>query len=318
MKRNVVLSVRIIFYCFISILLIASIVRHTGSLDMRVVDIFSHFPVQYAMFALICMAIGLWKRRSTLVVVAGVLFFMNVSVLVETGKADDGHNQAGETFKVYSANINKDNSDIIKLIADLKQNTPDIVFLQEVTPSHNDKLRLVVQYLPYHVGRTSIGSHRLGYALFSKFPVLDHRIIMLSEVGNSMLIATLKIGSRKVIFYGTHSQNPIFTNDFSDRTGQFMNLAQEINERSAPVIVAGDMNTTPFSPVFREFIRVSGLRDSRNGFGWQPSWPANFPFLWLPIDHILVSQGIRVNNRTTGPHIGSDHYPVFAELSIRE
>jgi endonuclease/exonuclease/phosphatase (EEP) superfamily protein YafD len=83
-----------------------------------------------------------------------------------------------------------------------------------------------------------------------------------------------------------------------------------------PVIVAGDFNATPFSPIFRKVIKISGLKDSREGFGWQPSWPTYVPLLWLPIDHILVSSEIQVHNRATGSFIGSDHYPVFADLSI--
>ncbi|MEW6714582.1 MAG: endonuclease/exonuclease/phosphatase family protein, partial [Nitrospirota bacterium] len=81
-------------------------------------------------------------------------------------------------------------------------------------------------------------------------------------------------------------------------------------------IVAGDLNSTPLTPMFRKLLKISGIRDSRTGFGWQPSWPTYFPVFWIPIDHILVSPEVHVHERATGSRIGSDHYPIFAELSI--
>jgi endonuclease/exonuclease/phosphatase (EEP) superfamily protein YafD len=74
---------------------------------------------------------------------------------------------------------------------------------------------------------------------------------------------------------------------------------------------------TPFSPIFRQILAVSGLRDSGVDFGWQPFWPTYVPFLWIPIDHVLLSPEAQVHNRATGSFIGSGHYPVFAELSIQ-
>ena len=95
---------------------------------------------------------------------------------------------------------------------------------------------------------------------------------------------------------------------------EIYNISQKENVDA--VIIAGDFNASPYSPVFKKLLTTSGLRDTRTGFGWLPSWPALFPLAFIPIDHILVSPDIQVQNRATGPYIGSDHYPVIAELSI--
>jgi endonuclease/exonuclease/phosphatase family metal-dependent hydrolase len=60
-----------------------------------------------------------------------------------------------------------------------------------------------------------------------------------------------------------------------------------------------------------------GLRDSREGFGLQNSWPAYWPWLSITIDHCLVSRDIRLIDRKVGPDIGSDHYPVLVEVGIQ-
>ena len=52
-------------------------------------------------------------------------------------------------------------------------------------------------------------------------------------------------------------------------------LAARVGETGGSRIVVGDMNSTDGSAHFRDFLRVSGLRDSRLGFGRQPSWPTD-------------------------------------------
>ncbi len=297
-------------------LFLLSFSQYSDNADSWVIDIFSQFPVQYALSAMVILTICLWKRIISLAIFSVILFFCNLNVLINPGIAGENSVRSENTFKVYSANINRFNTDISKLMDDVVRADTEIVLLLEVTPAHLERMTPLIQMFPYHIARSPIGTHELGIVLLSKFPILDNRLIKLSEAGNALLEATLEINKNALIFYGTHLQNPVFAENFSDRKKQFLELAQKICRRSEPVIIAGDLNETPFSPIFKELIRISGLRDSTKGFGWQPSWPANFPFLWLPIDHILVSPEIHVLNRTTGSFIGSDHYPVFAELSI--
>jgi endonuclease/exonuclease/phosphatase (EEP) superfamily protein YafD len=63
-------------------------------------------------------------------------------------------------------------------------------------------------------------------------------------------------------------------------------------------------------------MRISNLHDSRKGFGIQPTWPSDKPIFMVPIDHVLVSKEIRIQNRFTGPDIGSDHRPVIVDFSL--
>jgi endonuclease/exonuclease/phosphatase (EEP) superfamily protein YafD len=161
-----------------------------------------------------------------------------------------------------------------------------------------------------------MGINGLGLILLSKFPILNHKITELSEFGNAFVEAELIIREERVLFYGAHFPRPGYRHGYQGRSMQFLKLAHQIRRKSMPSMIAGDFNATPFSPVFQKFLLVSGLKDTRKGFGWQPTWPVYFPGLWIPIDHILVSPEIRVIGRSTGSHIGSDHYPVIAELSM--
>jgi endonuclease/exonuclease/phosphatase (EEP) superfamily protein YafD len=92
-------------------------------------------------------------------------------------------------------------------------------------------------------------------------------------------------------------------------------------------LVTGDLNTTSSSPLFRELVDRTGLRDSRAGFGRQPTWgfgerlPGPLPLplpkwarLSVAIDHALHSPGLEVLDRSTLAIPGSDHRAVSVTL----
>jgi endonuclease/exonuclease/phosphatase (EEP) superfamily protein YafD len=284
--------------------------------DYWLVDILSHFPFQYSLVTLILLIICFWKKDVYLVMLAGSLFIFNCVGLIDLGESVHAEGTDGKIFKIYSANINRFNKNLGKLKDEINNMDTEIVVLIEVTPDHARQLKPVIQKYPYHIIYTPVGTFGLGMALLSKFPISDHHFIQLSKVGNSLLEVILEINQKKVTCYAIHFQNPVFLRDFSIRKRQFLRLANEVAEKSMPVIVAGDFNSTPYSPIFRKLLKISRLKDSSNGFGWQPSWHASFPPLWLPIDHILVSSEIKVHKRDTGLDIGSDHYPSIARLSL--
>ena len=66
---------------------------------------------------------------------------------------------------------------------------------------------------------------------------------------------------------------------------------------------------------FRDFIKSTGLRNARQGFGVGPTWPA-LGSVGVPIDHILFSHPLQVKNFQVEGGIGSDHFPISAHLVL--
>lgn len=87
---------------------------------------------------------------------------------------------------------------------------------------------------------------------------------------------------------------------------------------SAPTIVAGDLNATPWSPWVRDFLRTPQLRDSQYGLGLLATWPASTAqyssLLGIAIDACFHSGKLQVATRALGPELDSDHLPVITEL----
>lgn len=97
------------------------------------------------------------------------------------------------------------------------------------------------------------------------------------------------------------------------RRAQFDFLVELLASRRRMVLM-GDFNCTSTAPEFRQFLRQSGLLATNTAAA--PTFPS-----WRPrreIDHVLVSEGIRVLDcRILGP-ADSDHLPVAVELELPE
>jgi len=304
-----------LLFSLLGVLCIFSVARMINNSDYLIIDILSHFCFQYAIAALLLLLIFLRKKLISLVVLTGFLLFFNLTALSDYGETVQASGHAGSTFRVYSANLHIKNHDLSKLNYELEKMDPEMVLLLEVTPEHLNQIQTIRQNYPYSIEKQFIGESEIGFIFLSKFPILDNNIARLSDVCNFVLEAKVNINQTYAMFYGVHAQRPGIQN-VSERKKQFLQLARLLKEQTFPVIVAGDFNTTPFSPIFRELLNISDLKDSRSGFGWQPSWPTYFPLLLIPIDHILLSPGIQVHNRATGSYMGSDHYPVYADISL--
>ena len=99
------------------------------------------------------------------------------------------------------------------------------------------------------------------------------------------------------------------------RNQQIQELAKHLPKGSEPTVLLGDFNCVPWSPFLQEMLTVTGLRDSRRGFGYQGTWPSDFWPMRIPIDQAFVSDNVVVieRGRLTQP-TGSDHFPLLLEL----
>lgn len=86
------------------------------------------------------------------------------------------------------------------------------------------------------------------------------------------------------------------------------------------LIVAGDMNSTPWSFSLRRQDRLFGLERRTRAVA---SWPAGrfselpltLPFPVLPIDQVYAGKGWRTISVRRGPTLGSDHFPIVVTLA---
>jgi endonuclease/exonuclease/phosphatase (EEP) superfamily protein YafD len=113
----------------------------------------------------------------------------------------------------------------------------------------------------------------------------------------------------------THTIPPTSSYDFIQRNLQLENINKFVKHQSNSIIV-GDFNCSSFSQNYNRILKKSDLKDSRIGFGLQPSWPTWAPIFYVTLDHILVSKNINIIDRKTLSGFGSDHLPIVMEFSL--
>jgi endonuclease/exonuclease/phosphatase (EEP) superfamily protein YafD len=290
---------------------IATIAGFFGRSHWRM-ELLGHFRVQYFWALTAAGAVLLLKRRRFRGILAGLLAIVNLSLIAPLYFGSDALAGATPQLKLLSLNVhflNRDFQPTLDLIADEQ---PDVILLLEITPDWAESLRPLDTLYPHsHV----IPSHRTdGMALFSRYPIAKLDIERCPGINLPTLIAELDLPAGRVTVVGTHPASPGTAGLFEARNIQLAMVADWVAERSGPVVLIGDMNITSWSPYFRDLVSASGLRDTRYGYGVEPTWPW-FPLpLRIPIDHCLVSPHLGVVTRRVGPDVGSDHRPIVIEL----
>ena len=194
------------------------------------------------------------------------------------------------------------------------------------------------------------GNNEWGISLFSKLPIKEHGNIMRQDFKTGYgkkpfkgLYADIAIGDTVIRFVNVHLQSIYFgTQDyetieefratqnldehgarsivvklkkaFERRAKQADKLKAFLNQQTKPVILCGDFNDLPNSYVAN---RVSkNMKDAflDYSFGLGHTYNGKIPF--LRIDYILTTPSFNVHTFQIINNKISDHFPVYAELSL--
>ena len=218
---------------------------------------------------------------------------------------------APERFRVLLANVLFDNANPAELADLIRSEAPDAVVIVEFNDDCRRALAGVAGEFPF---RTELPSGASGLALwFRRAPASMDPPRQLVGGRNAVLRATFDFAGKPRRLWAVHPTSPLW------RAGEPGNpeitaIAHDVASAEGSKVVVGDFNTTDASGHFRDFVSVTGLRDTRLGFGRQASWPT-WSLYRISIDHAFVSDDLAVVDRRLGPVIGSDHFPVVSDLA---
>ncbi len=277
-------------------------------------ELFCHFRVQYFWLLAAALVVFALRRRWLLLAAAAAFAVANAAQIVPLYFGRDVAATDAAPVRIMSLNVHFLNRDFDAVLDLIRRDKPAVIFLMEVTPAWIEALKVLHKEYPYEQVMPKHDS--AGIALYSHYKIVDLEVKKLSQVGLPTLVAGIELPGGRLTLLATHPASPGSAANFRDRNLQLAEVAQLARERSGPVMLVGDMNTTSWSPYFQDMLRVSGLRDSRYGFGVEPTWPW-FPLpLRIPIDHCLVSPEVTVLNRRVGPAVGSDHRPILVDFAL--
>ena len=280
-----------------------------------ILDLCSHFRLQYFFGALILAAFFGIKRQNTQTGVAACIALINLIILqpylVETSA--DSNLASPTRVKALWWNVQSANQNRAESIEWILKMSPDLIALGEITPEWEESLSKIKETYPFDHIESRQGN--FGIALYSRLPLFNPEILYRNGSDNSVptLQVELNIEGKLVTVIATHPLPPVGSAATSERNAQLQWLSRRIQGHNDATILFGDLNATPWNHAFKSFLETSGLENLPTGLF--TTWPTSFVPLKIPLDYCLVSKDIWVRSKELGPSLGSDHLPVIVDLT---
>ena len=279
-------------------------------------DLFSHFRVQYFCALSVAALLLLIPRQRRAAAVFGLLAAVNLCTIVPLYFGGTSAPRPHERpMRAMLMNVNTASGQPARVADAVRQYGPDIVVLEEVSARWITELRPVLAAYPH--AHLEPREDNFGIALLSRYPFARCRTLSIGDAGVPSVVAEIETPHGRCTVMATHPLPPGGRSYSRWRNAQLAALPGYVRSAGSPVLLLGDLNVTAWSPHFRRLLRDSGLRDSSQGRGVQPTWPTYSPLLWIPIDHCLHSPEIAIMRKEVGPDVGSDHYPLIVDFVLR-
>ena len=276
-----------------------------------ILDALASFMPLFGLAILLGLLLARRRRGWTLIAASLGLTPVAIAMLPEWSREIPGTHANAAQARLLTHNVwrsNRNPADTARAIIDAK---PDIVMLQEVNGSFRPMLAALNQHFAYGTECPP----GCDLAIFSRWPIVDSDYFLKDAKGRKfgppMLWARIaEPGGRPFTVATFHYPWPTSRDQAVQRRAVARALAR-IDR--GPLIVAGDMNLTPWAAAMREQDRAFAplTRMTRA----LPSWPRAFPV--LPIDQLYAGPEWGLVSTRRLPATGSDHVPILVTLARR-
>ncbi|HEY6550142.1 MAG TPA: endonuclease/exonuclease/phosphatase family protein [Solirubrobacterales bacterium] len=261
----------------------------------------------------VAVALRNWAAAAIVTVATVCLAAATLPRAIGTETADAaGH----ETLTVLSTNIHHGTADPAALIDLVDQFHPDLLSIQELTPSFAAKLRQagIERRLPHSM--LLVHRSASGAGLYSRLPLtpLPHQTRFFFRMPRAEVVLA---DGRRLRIVGVHPYPPLRRN-----VGTWQKSLESLPSAGVgtPWVLAGDFNATLDHAELRDILD-RGYRDAGEvaGKGLEPTWPT-MGHRFLPpvitIDHVLADRRLGVADYGVVDLPGSDHRAIHAQLVL--
>ena len=220
------------------------------------------------------------------------------------------------SFSLLFANVLRENRNAARLKEIIKKADPDLILTAETDKWWREQLKEFDRTHPYVVARPQDNSY--GILLQSRLELINPQVKFLVQDDIPSIHARVKLRSGKEVeLRGLHPRPPV-PEEYgraTERDAELLIVGKEVKGKKDPIIVLGDLNDVAWSRTSKLFQDISGLLDPRIGRGFYHTFHAKYPFIRFPLDHFFHSNHFRLVALRRLPYFGSDHFPVYIELS---
>ncbi len=289
-------------------------------LENIAIDIFSHFKFQYILiniFFLFLFVYLSFQNRKFLICsfVSLILICFNFAdVTVYLGKSEVVKSDNAIKLALFNVLTKNDKYNQLKLM--INEQKPDIIILQEVDEVWLENIKELKKDYPYFLEYPRLDN--FGIALYSKFPLRKPKIETWTDYEVPVITAEIKSNGNILKIYGVHTLPPTGNEYFRVRNEMLSKINEIFSDSNHPLIIAGDLNTSVYSISYKKYIKSSNLKDAQIlAKTLKGTWNAkHFPFMRISLEHVLISPEIKIQSFDIGKNFGSDHLPVFVDLSF--
>ncbi len=298
-------------------------------------DILANLRIQQLLALIACVLLAAFFRSRLLVVLCGICIAIH-GVAFVAGRpslpSQPLRNSIGTLvgqksvsgIKLTTANVLTTNKQYSDVECELISLDADVVAVIEISSGLRDHLAGDFSKIYPHSIVDFQDNGNFGIGLYSKLPWESAELITFNDSTLLSAIATLRHSKTTWRIIATHTLPPMGRRHFEHRNLHLQQLAQMVaslraSDSASPVVVMGDLNITPWSPIFQRFVNDAGLLRTGTGSGATPTWyrfPI-FPF-GLVLDHILATKDVLCQSHRISSDVGSDHRFVTAELICHE
>jgi endonuclease/exonuclease/phosphatase (EEP) superfamily protein YafD len=199
-------------------------------------------------------------------------------------------------------------TDAQAMARELIASTADILVLSGVDPRRSEVLNDLHTAYPFQA--KCVAQSACSLALLARVPFKAHGAARMAPESSYFVWARL---ADSLTIIGT-ALPPAIAAPWQHEQDMSA-LAQLVRRLDGAVILAGALNTSPWSGSYRMLRKETGLVPTSTLL---PSWPARpFTLPQVGLDHILVSPELDTIAAGAGPLVGSDHLPVWARVERR-
>ncbi len=233
-------------------------------------------------------------------------------------KMDPGTAECGPEARlsVIVANVQRSNQQAEAVIALAREQNPDLFFVMETNEWWDEALAPLDADYPFHEQDIPSDATYYGMHVFSRHGFDSAEMRMPFGADTPLFDAVMAHPAGKLRVFGVHPRPPQRGQPSTLRDATVLEAAIGARDGELPALLAGDFNATPWERTSRRALRLGRLIDPRAGRGPMVSFDANSWWMKWPLDQILWQEGLAMTGFEVLGDIGSDHYPVRADLCL--
>lgn len=323
-RRRLRLLGLLVLYASVGTLAVGTILAEFGE-RWWIADLFAHFRYHYALGALLLAGAALALGRRVAGLAAACLVGAQIWAIAAPPRTPTVERaDAGATLRVMSVNVLVVNPRQEAVIEAIERARPDIVALQEISRAWHPVIDRLAKRFP-HVAPADWRTQPSDNILLSRHPIAESRMAMPPGTVRwfAHVEATVDVRGAPIRVLAVHPPLPAGPRFTAIRQAHLDYYARVAVASELPLLIVGDFNITPYSPRFRALLRAGGLSYVHLGWAWPRSWPSASRGSYrrymrgFPIDHVLTSRHFAAAGARAAEDVGSDHYPVVADLVLR-